>query len=258
MFEFNYNKYKRKEIIFDFPEKLSKTEKELNFSNKWEQLDSIFHKKKKRINFFDESFTPEETERNTITDKKYNIGNILTTKNYSNFNFQNLIHPIDDAFDNYIKEKIEVLDKLKINKYKQKNELLKNELLNNSKEFNKTNNFNFAISKYKKNESLIKVKNEPILILNKNRNNDKNYQYEINKMKTKKYFFSGSNENNNSDIGKRNKMRLSNILNKLKKETPNFEIINIPNKFNSLKKEKNQDYFDLLLEQINIKRNKIK
>ena len=241
MFEFNYNKYKRK------------TQTELNFSDKWEQLDSIFHKKKKRINFFDEFDTEDKTYNNTITNKKTNMNtNTLSIKD--NFNFQKLIHPIDEEFDKYIKEKIDFLEKIKFNEYKQ-NKLL----LNNIEEYNTNNNFNIIINKYKKNNiSLIKGKNEPIFILNKNRNTDSNYKDEINKMKTQKYFFSETNENNDTDIGKRNKMRLNNLLNKFRKENLNTEIINIPNKFDILNKDKNKDYFDLLYEQINIKKNKIK
>ena len=241
MFEFNYNKYKRK------------TQTELNFSDKWEQLDSIFHKKKKRINFFDEFDTEDKTYNNTITNKKTNMNtNTLSIKD--NFNFQKLIHPIDEEFDKYIKEKIDFLEKIKFNEYKQ-NKLL----LNNIEEYNTNNNFNIIINKYKKNNiSLIKGKNEPIFILNKNRNTDSNYKDEINKMKTQKYFFSETNENNDTDIGKRNKMRLNNLLNKFRKENINTEIINIPNKFDILNKDENKDYFDLLYEQINIKKNKIK
>ena len=241
MFEFNYNKYKRK------------TQTELNFSDKWEQLDSIFHKKKKRINFFDEFDTEDKTYNNTITNKKTNMNtNTLFIKD--NFNFQKLIHPIDEEFDKYIKEKIDFLEKIKFNEYKQ-NKLL----LNNIEEYNTNNNFNIIINKYKKNNiSLIKGKNEPIFILNKNRNTDSNYKDEINKMKTQKYFFSETNENNDTDIGKRNKMRLNNLLNKFRKENINTEIINIPNKFDILNKDENKDYFDLLYEQINIKKNKIK
>ena len=241
MFEFNYNKYKRK------------TQTELNFSDKWEQLDSIFHKKKKRINFFDEFDTEDKTYNNTITNKKTNMNtNTLSIKD--NFNFQKLIHPIDEEFDKYIKEKIDFLEKIKFNEYKQ-NKLL----LNNIEEYNTNNNFNIIINKYKKNNiSLIKGKNEPIFILNKNRNTDSNYKDEINKMKTQKYFFSETNENNDTDIGKRNKMRLNNLLNKFRKENINTEIINIPNKFDILNKDENKDYFDLLYKQINIKKNKIK
>ena len=241
MFEFNYNKYKRK------------TQTELNFSDKWEQLDSIFHKKKKRINFFDEFDTEDKTYNNTITNKKTNMNtNTLSIKD--NFNFQKLIHPIDEEFDKYIKEKIDFLEKIKFNEYKQ-NKLL----LNNIEEYNTNNNFNIIMNKYKKNNiSLIKGKNEPIFILNKNRNTDSNYKDEINKMKTQKYFFSETNENSDTDIGKRNKMRLNNLLNKFRKENINTEIINIPNKFDILNKDKNKDYFDLLYKQINIKKNKIK
>ena len=241
MFEFNYNKYKRK------------TQTELNFSDKWEQLDSIFHKKKKCINFFDEFDTEDKTYNNTITNKKTNMNtNTLFIKD--NFNFQKLIHPIDEEFDKYIKEKIDFLEKIKFNEYKQ-NKLL----LNNIEEYNTNNNFNIIINKYKNNNiSLIKGKNEPIFILNKNRNTDSNYKDEINKMKTQKYFFSETNENNDTDIGKRNKMRLNNLLNKFRKENINTEIINIPNKFDILNKDENKDYFDLLYEQINIKKNKIK
>ena len=276
MFEFKYNKYKRKENKFDFeyPENLSKTTPDFNFSNKWEQLDSTFHQKKKLINFFDENLISDETKFNTfntISEKKPNFE--------QNFDFQNLIHPIDNEFDKYIKEKMVILEKIKTN-----NNDKNKEIINTNDEFNQNYNFIFAIRKYKNNnESLIKRKNEPILIIDKNRKSDLNYKLEFNLMKNKKFFFSDKNENNDTDIGKRNKMRLSNLLNKLKKENLKTEIINIPNKFNILYKEENdnlknskqyiknfdfiknesnkenkKDYFDTLLEQINIKKNKSK
>ena len=278
MFEFKYNKYKRKGNKFDFeyPENLSKTTPDFNFSNKWEQLDSTFHKKKKRINFFDENFISDETKFNsfnTVSEKKSNLE--------PNFNFQNLIHPIDNEFDKYIKEKMVILEKIKSDK---DNNDTNKEIINTNEEFAQNYNFNFAIRKYKNNnESLIKRKNEPILIIDKNRKSDFNYKLEFNLMKNKKFFFCDKNENNDTNIGKRNKMRLSNLLNKLKKDNLKTEIINIPNKFNILYKEENdnlknskqyiknfdfiknesnkenkKDYFDTLLEQINIKKNKSK
>ena len=278
MFEFKYNKYKRKENKFDFeyPENLSKTQQDFNFSNKWEQLDSTFHQKKKRIYFFDENFISDETKFNTfntVSEKKSNLE--------PNFNFQNLIHPIDNEFDKYIKEKMVILEKIKSDK---DNNDTNKEIINTNEELNQNYNFNFAIRKYKNNnESLIKRKNEPILIIDKNRKSDLNYKLEFNLMKNKKFFFSDKNENNDTNIGKRNKMRLSNLLNKLKKDNLKTEIINIPNKFNILYKEENdslknskqyiknfdfiknesnkenkKDYFDTLLEQINIKKNKSK
>ena len=278
MFEFKYNKYKRKENKFDFeyPENLSKTQQDFNFSNKWEQLDSTFHQKKKRIYFFDENFISDETKFNTfntVSEKKSNLE--------PNFNFQNLIHPIDNEFDKYIKEKMIILEKIKSDK---DNNDTNKEIINTNEEFAQNYNFNFAIRKYKNNnESLIKRKNEPILIIDKNRKSDLNYKLEFNLMKNKKFFFSDKNENNDTNIGKRNKMRLSNLLNKLKKDNLKTEIINIPNKFNILYKEENdslknskqyiknfdfiknesnkenkKDYFDTLLEQINIKKNKSK
>ena len=114
----------------------------------------FYFSQKKRIIYFDEFYTREKSEIDSITDKKTNINtNTLSIKDFSNsnFNFNKLIHPIDDEFDKYIKEKIDVLDKIKYNEYEQNKDLL-----NNIKEFNITNNFNLIINKYKKNESLIK------------------------------------------------------------------------------------------------------
>ena len=255
-FEFNNNNQRKNNISFEYPYKELKPTKQLNISEKWSQLDNKFNNKINRhINFYDDF----ETKNNLIIEnsKKENINNI---------NLSYLIHPIDDEFDEFIEEKINVLENLKDNKY-----IIKEEINDDEEE---NNNFNLIINKYKKQESLVKEKNEPIFILNNNNNKDLNYKYEFNKMKSKKYFFN-ENKENNSDIGKRNKMRLNNILKKIKKENIKNEIINVPNKFEILNKEEkdinikntkyfdymknknkkdeeNKDYFDKILDQINI------
>ena len=171
---------------------------------------------------------------------------------------QYLIHPINDEFDEFIDEKIEILEKLKDNKYK-----LKEELINKNED---NNNLNLMLSKYKKEEeSIIKSKNEPIYILNNETKNDLDDLYEFNKMKNKKYFFNKSNNDYDTELGNRNKMRLNNILNKIKKERPKKEtqIISNPNKFNLdksdndviyNKNEENKDYFVKILEEMKNKK----
>ena len=241
------------DINFKYKERKEKITKNID---KWAQLDSIFHKKNRRINFNDELF--DETKINYKNEIQYS--NNFNNKNDININLQYLIHPINDEFDKFIDDKIEILEKLKDNTYK-----LKEELINKNEN---NNNLNLMLSEYKKEEeSIIKSKNEPIYILNNEDKNDLDDIYEFNKMKNKKYFFKKSNNDNNTDLGNRNKMRLNNILNKIKKEKPKKEnqIISNPNKFNLdksdndikySKNEENKDYFDTILEEIKNKKNK--
>ena len=199
-------------------------------------MDSIFNKKNRYINFNQNFFGNDEQKNN---------------KEISNLQY--LIHPIDDKFDEFIDEKIEILEKLKNNKYQ-----IKEELDNKKQE---TINFNLLISKYKKEEeSIIKEKNKPIKLLNANLKDNSEEKYEFNKMKKKKYFFNNNNDNSD-DLGNKNKMRLKNILNNIKNEKQKNEIISIPNKFkvekSSIKinnKEENKDYFDTILEDIKKKK----
>ena len=241
------------DINFKYKERKEKIAKNID---KWAQLDSIFHKKNIRINFNDELF--DETKNNSKNEIQYS--NNFNNKNDININLQYLIHPISDEFDKFIDDKIEILEKLKDNTYKLKEELI-NKIENN-------NNLNLMLSKYKKEEeSIIKSKNEPIYILNNEDKNDLDDIYEFNKMKNKKYFFNKSNNDYDTELGNRNKMRLNNILNKIKKEKPKKEnqIISNPNKFNLdksdndikySKNEENKDYFDTILEEIKNKKNK--
>ena len=241
------------DINFKYKERKEKISKNID---KWAQLDSIFHKKNRRINFNDEFF--DESKNNYKNEIQYS--NNFNNKNDININLQYLIHPINDEFDKFIDDKIEILEKLKDNTYK-----LKEELINKNEN---NNNLNLMLNKYKKEEeSIIKSKNEPIYILNNEDKNDLDDIYEFNKMKNKKYFFKKSNNDNNTDLGNRNRMRLNNILNKIKKEKPKKEnqIISNPNKFNLdksdndikySKNEENKDYFDTILEEIKNKKNK--
>ena len=237
-------------ISFEYPEEVNNINniRKINSMDKWSQLDSIINKKNRSINFKDNFF-------DFIDNKKYS----KTKSNNSNFidkiNLQYLIHPINDEFDEFIDEKIEILEKLKDNKYQLKSELNPN--------FEEKINLSNILKKYKKEEeSIIKAKNEPIYVL-KDNTNDLNIKNEFNKMKSNKYFFK-ENKENSTDIGKRNKIRLNNILNKIKKEKPKNQIINIPNKFNIEKnnmnininntEENNKDYFDTILEEIKSKK----
>jgi len=236
-------------IDFEYPESQEKEIQNLNSEEKWEQLDSIFNKKNRYINFNQNFFGNDEQKNNKEIS---NIKN-LKQKNENEINLQYLIHPIDDKFDEFIDEKIEILEKLKNNKYQ-----IKEELDNKKQE---TINFNLLISKYKKEEeSIIKEKNKPIKLLNVNLKDNSEEKYEFNKMKKKKYFFNNNNDNSD-DLGNKNKMRLKNILNNIKNEKQKNEIISIPNKFkvekSSIKinnKEENKDYFDTILEDIKKKK----
>jgi len=233
----------------------ARKEKITNNIDKWSQLDSIFHKKNRRINFNNDFF--DETKYNYKKESQNSNSN-FNNKNNININLKYLIHPINDEFDEFIDEKIENLEKLKDNKYK-----LKEELINKNED---NNNLNLMLSKYKKEEeSIIKSKNEPIYILNNENKNDLDDLYEFNKMKNKKYFFNKSNNDYDTELGNRNKMRLNNILNKIKKERPKKEsqIISNPNKFNLEKSDKdieynkneeNKDYFDTILEEMKNKK----
>ena len=213
--------------------------------DKWTQLDSLFNKKNRHIQFKYNIFNFDENKNNTKIDNP-KLDDFNYEKNI-NINLKYLIHPIDDDFDEFIEEKIKIFEKLKGHKYQS------NDQINNNNE--EKINFNIALSKYKKEEeSIIKSKNEPILILDNNKK-DLNIKDEFNIMKSKKYFFNKSTEDISTELGRRNKLRLNNILNKIKKEKPKKDIISIPNMFNKEKSfEENKDYFDSILKEIKIKK----
>ena len=238
------------DINFQFPESQEKEILKLNSEEKWEKLDSIFNKKNKHINFNENFFDIDEPKINY--DKKISNIKNLNQKNDVKINLQHLIHPIDDEFDIFIDEKIKIFEKMKNNNKFQ----IKEEVDNTKQE---KENFNLLISKYKKTEeSIIKAKNKPIFLPNYDNKNEG--KYEFNKMKNNKYFFNNSNEDNITNLGNKNKMRLNNILNKIKNEKPKNEIINNPNKFKMEKSDitndnkENKDYFDTILEDIKKKK----
>ena len=270
---FNFRNFMlKKNENFEYPKKSIKNIEQITLSDKWDQLDSIFHKKNKRIIFFDNDFFSSDEIENDLIQKNTKLENTKTIKN-KKINLEYLIHPIDDNFDKFIDQKIASLEQLKNNKYQKKEELN----INNE-------NFisNFTLNKYKKQEeSIIKDKNEPMSILSNRNNNDLNDKYEFNKMKTKKFFFTESIKNNNTDLGQKNKTRLNNLLMKIKSGKSKNEIIIVPNKFEILnneeksnrnsnnnkyinlinhnKEEENRDYFDSILDECKIKiKNKLK
>jgi len=270
-YEFNYSN-KRNNIIFEYPEKKNS---KLNNLDKWTQLDSIFRKNKRKnktINF------PEDININEnliLSNKTNNFKDINSNKSI-NLSLQNLIHHINyDEFDKFIDNKIDILEKLKDNKY----HLNDNLDLDNPNKINKNintdnninrNSFNIILSKYKKEEnSIIRAKNEPILISTNNNtiNSENDDKYEFNKMKTKNYFFNNNNVNrlnnllrkirNTNQKNEKNKEEIyqidikpsqyfENIINKQKNKNINYEDSD----------DDNKDYFSQILDEINFKKKK--
>ena len=218
-------------------------------STEWDDI-KIIHSHKKDDNILQNSDLNE-------LDNKSEVEN-------NNIYLEHLIHPIDDEFENFIQNKIEDLEKLKarkINNNNIKNRINKiyidNNIINNN--INKDNNDQDNISNYnitlteEKNEneekSVIRDKND-VFTFNKNsaenRKNDNSNNNNNNKIKTKSFLVDYNNYNdtensiiknnnkvynNNNKIGTQNKIRLNNLLNKMKSDKKEAEIINKPNKF---------------------------
>ena len=246
--------------IFKYTNNIQKPLKELD---KWSKLEINLQKNRSENYFVNDSIS--SLNIGSLKSMEWDdIKNIQEAKNDINFdislnssyrgrndinikNLEKLIHPIDDDFDKFIQKKIEDLEKLR---YKNDKKIFlstenKNNIINDSiKNININNNNNLLIEGKNDEKSIIKEKNQPIFTFNKNEfENDE----ELDKVKMKSFLEDyTSNDINNtnssniifnnykkneSNIGNRNKMRLFNLLSRIKKDKKETELINKPNKF---------------------------
>ena len=245
--------------IFKYTNNIQKPLKELD---KWSKLEINLQKNRSENYFVNDSIS--SLNIGSLKSMEWDdIKNIQEAKNDINFdislnssyrgrndinikNLEKLIHPIDDDFDKFIQKKIEDLEKLR---YKNDKKIFlstenKNNINDSIKNININNNNNLLIEGKNDGKSIIKEKNQPIFTFNKNEfENDE----ELDKVKMKSFLEDyTSNDINNtnssniifnnykkneSNIGNRNKMRLFNLLSRIKKDKKETELINKPNKF---------------------------
>ena len=245
--------------IFKYTNNIQKPLKELD---KWSKLEINLQKNRSENYFVNDSIS--SLNIGSLKSMEWDdIKNIQEAKNDINFdislnssyrgrndinikNLEKLIHPIDDEFDKFIQKKIEDLEKLR---YKNDKKIFlstenKNNIINDSIKNININNNNLLIEGKNDEKSIIKEKNQPIFTFNKNEfENDE----ELDKVKMKSFLedytsndinnTNGSNiifnnyKKNESNIGNRNKMRLFNLLSRIKKDKKETELINKPNKF---------------------------
>ena len=245
--------------IFKYTNNIQKPLKELD---KWSKLEINLQKNRSENYFVNDSIS--SLNIGSLKSMEWDdIKNIQEAKNDINFdislnssyrgrndinikNLEKLIHPIDDDFDKFIQKKIEDLEKLR---YKNDKKIFlstenKNNINDSIKNININNNNNLLIEGKNDEKSIIKEKNQPIFTFNKNEfENDE----ELDKVKMKSFLEDyTSNDINNtnssniifnnykkneSNIGNRNKMRLFNLLSRIKKDKKETELINKPNKF---------------------------
>ena len=260
-FEFDFFQKNNNNSIFVYPN--NNNMQNLNYLEKWSKLESKLQKNRIDNYFSNDSLSSlnlgtlqsmEWDDLKLIKTQKNNSplkNKYKNEKNNINLpNLQKLIHPIDDEFEQYIQNKIENLEKLKTNN---KNDTIFNNKNNNNNNMNtisdnikeKINNSirnNLFLNKEKNEEkSIIKEKNEAIFTFHKNENENND---ELDKMKTKSflndYTYNDNNTNNSifntnnkdeNSLGFRNRMRLYRILNRIKSNQKETEIINKPNKF---------------------------
>ena len=246
--------------IFKYTNNIQKPLKELD---KWSKLEINLQKNRSENYFVNDSIS--SLNIGSLKSMEWDdIKNIQEAKNDINFdislnssyrgrndinikNLEKLIHPIDDDFDKFIQKKIEDLEKLR---YKNDKKIFlstenKNNIINDSiKNININNNNNLLIEGKNDEKSIIKEKNQPIFTFNKN---EFEKDEELDKVKMKSFLedytsndinnTNGSNiifnnyKKNESNIGNRNKMRLFNLLSRIKKDKKETELINKPNKF---------------------------
>lgn len=252
-YEFDYFPKTNNNTIFQFPYNKKHS---LNNIDKWSKLEQNLQKNRVDNYFSNDTFLTLNlgTLKSMEWDDDYYINNHSIQKNNININrncnfflsLQNLekiIHPIDDSFENFIQNKLEQLEELKNKNNKKLDNNSENNLLNikndNIKKDNINNNFLFNEKKDEK--SIIKEKNEAILIFNKNYIDNNNDEYEQNR--TKSFLADYIDNNNNtsilntnkkydSNLGNRNISRLNKLLNRIKNDNKKeTKLINKPNKF---------------------------
>ena len=261
-FDFDYFQKSNNTKIFEFP--INK--KSLNYVDKWSKLEKNLQKNR-LDNYFSNDFATlnlgslksmewdDDDNRNSIQKNSININYDSTlNNNYRNqnlnqdlnLNLQNLeqlIHPIDDEFETFIQKKIQQLETLKNgNKILLENNNNIINIINDNKKNTNIINYNKIFSYEKKDEkSIIKDKNEAITNFYKN---DITNNEEHERKRTKSFLGDYNNDNNiintsimninkkyENSVGKRNKIRLNKLLNKIKNDKKETELINKPNKF---------------------------
>ena len=245
--------------IFKYTNNIQKPLKELD---KWSKLEINLQKNRSENYFVNDSIS--SLNIGSLKSMEWDdIKNIQEAKNDINFdtslnssyrgrndinikNLEKLIHPINDDFDKFIQKKIEDLEKLR---YKNDKKIFlstenKNNINDSIKNININNNNNLLIEGKNDEKSIIKEKNQPIFTFNKN---EFEKDEELDKVKMKSFledytsndnnntnssnFILNNYKNNESNIGNRNKMRLFNLLSRIKKDKKETELINKPNKF---------------------------
>ena len=263
-FDFDYFQKSNNNTIFEFPI----NQKSLNYVDKWSKLEKNLQKNRldnyfsndnistlnlgslKSMEWDDDDIKNSSIQKNSINinsdstlNTKYRNQNHNKDLNLNMPNLEKLIHPIDDDFETFIQNKIEQLEILKSgNKILLENNNNLINIINDNKKNINNINYNKIFSYEKKDEkSIIKDKNEAIAKFNKN-DITNNGEYE--KVRTKSFLADYNNDNNiintsilntnkkyENSVGKRNKIRLNKLLNKIKNEKKETEIINKPNKF---------------------------
>ena len=258
-FEFDYYPKNNNNKLFEYNNSPNQNSNQLD---KWSKLESILQRNRKDNYFSNDTISTlniaslksmEWDDINNIQTQKseINLDSSLNNKYYNQNidinlnldNLQKLIHPIDDEFEIFIKNKIEELEKLKIGN---KNNLQNNGnslyIINDNLKINEKNINNniFLSSDTNEEKSIIKEKNEAIFTFNKNdiENND-----EYDRKKTKGFLndytyndniidnsIFNSNKTYDNNVGKRNKMRLNKLLSRIKSDKKETELINKPNK----------------------------
>ena len=255
-FEFDYFLKNNNNKKFEFPNNNKQV------FDKWSKLEKNLQKN--RDNYYsNDAFSTlnlgslksmewdDDTQYNSIHKNNINFDSTLNKNRNKNtdldFNLKNLeklIHPIDDEFEQFIQNKIENLEKLKYNNNKiiENNNIInitnnniKNNIKNNSIKYN-----NILLSYGGDGEkSIIKEKNEAIFTFNRN---DMDNNEEFGRLKTKSFLADyndnaintsifNTNKKYENSVGNRNKIRLNRLLNRIKNDKKETELINKPNKF---------------------------
>ena len=262
-FEFDFFPENNKKKLFEYNSNINQNSKQLD---KWSKLESALQRNRKD-NYFSNDTISTLNIASLRSMEWDDINNIQTQKSEINFdsslnnkynnqkqnkdlnlnNLEKLIHPIDDEFEKFIQKKIEDLEKLKkTNKNNLKNNENSINIINDNIKINEKSINNNILLTHDTNEekSIIKEKNEAIFTFNKNdiENNDEydrikaksflgDYTYNDNIIDNSIFNINKKYENN---VGKRNKMRLNNLLSRIKSNKKETEIINKPNKFKIL------------------------
>ena len=256
-FEFNYFLDINKKRL-DYHNNFNQIHNELD---KWSKLESILQKNRSDNYFSNDTISTlnlgslksmeweEDINKNIPTlNNEINYG-VSLNKNNKKYdlnlkNLEKLISPIDNEFEIFVQNKINDLEKLK-NRNKKLNDYNHNilDIIKNDSNNKNINNKIFLQKEKNEEKSIIREKNDAAFTFNKNgiENND-----ELEKIKGKSFledyscndninlnnptiFYNKNNYENN--VGYRNKIRLNNLLSRIKTDKKEIEIVNKPNKF---------------------------